>query len=220
MNSFVLKMNIERNIYEYSFFDLIFIYIIGGALGTFYETLFYIITEQAIRNYSGSALFFVNGTYGLGIVLLTMLLYRVKNWINIFLLGSLLTGVTEYFASFAIEKIFRIQMWNYSHLLTNINGRTTILFAFCWGLGGMVIVVFIIPKLLKYLHKIPKNMYEKGALILLGVIIFDICVSFLAMHRYAGRHFGVYYNDSISILLDKLFNDLYMNYRFPNLNFV
>mgnify|MGYP002575694418 CR=1 FL=1 len=220
MENILKRIDIERKIYDFTFFDLVFIYIIGGTIGSIYETVFYYIVEGTITNHSGSVLFFVNGTYGLGIALLTLVLYHVKNWFMIFILGSVFTGFTEYMVSLFDEKILRISTWNYSHLPLNINGRTTILISLGWGLLGLLIILFFIPKVLKYLHKIPKKPYNVLSIIFLTLIIIDVSVSFVAVYRYSGRHFNIYYQNKFFEIVDSVFNDKYMQERFPNLTFV
>lgn len=201
-------------------FDLVYLYLIGGLIGTIYEEIFYLITINKFVNSSGSVLLPFNMVYGLGIVLITFCFYQVSNWLLIWLFSGVLCGIVEYISSFLSEKTMHFISWDYSDKIMNLNGRTTIPLMVLWGLAGMVMIVLIVPFLLKLIHKIPDKVYNTLALIFLLMIIFDLVISFLAVFRYSQRHYHQCSNNEIMNLIDKLFDDNYMKEKFPNLKFI
>ena len=200
-------------------FDLVYLYLIGGLIGTIYEEVFYLITINKFVNSSGSVILPFNMVYGLGIVLITFCFYQVSNWLLIWLFSGILCGTVEYISSFLSEKTMHVISWDYSDKIMNLNGRTTIPLMVLWGLAGMVIIVLIVPFLLKLIHKIPNRIYNVLALIFLVMIIFDLLISFLAVLRYSQRYHHQDSNNEIMKLIDKLFDDNYMKEKFPNIRF-
>ena len=77
-------------------------------------------------------------------------------------------GVTEYLCSFIQEKAFGTISWDYSHLLFNINGRTSLLHCTYWGIAGILYVTYIDP----LLEKIKQKTNDKSLKI--TTIIFSI----------------------------------------------
>ncbi len=47
-------------------------------------------------------------------------------------------GTLEYLCSFFQEILFGTISWNYSDLFLNLNGRTSILYCFYWGIIAVV----------------------------------------------------------------------------------
>lgn len=201
-------------------FDLVYLYLIGGLIGTIYEEIFYLITINKFVNSSGSVILPFNMVYGLGIVLITFCFYQVSNWLLIWLFSGILCGTVEFISSFLSEKTMHVISWDYSDKIMNLNGRTTIPLMVLWGLAGMVIIVLIVPFLLKLIHKIPNKIYNFLALIFLVMIVFDLVISFLAVFRYSQRYHQQDSNNEIMKLIDKLFDDNYMKEKFPNLKFI
>ena len=60
-----------------------------------------------------------------------------------FLMGSVIGGVYEFIASYIQEKFTGTIGWDYSKLLLNIDGRTTIPFMFFWGFASVLLIYFI-----------------------------------------------------------------------------
>ena len=56
----------------------------------------------------------------------------------------LLGGITEYLCSYIQEKAFGTISWDYSYLLFNINGRTSLLHCTYWGIAGILYITYIL----------------------------------------------------------------------------
>ena len=89
--------------------------------------------------------------FGIGAVLMFSLLEPYKNdFIALFVLSLTVCCLLEYFTSLLMEKIFKLRWWDYSHKSFNINGRVCLENGVMFGLGGIIIVRFVHPILLKY----------------------------------------------------------------------
>lgn len=199
--------------------DLIFIYCIGGLLGNLYETILFFFLEGEYVDSSASVIGPFNVVYGTGILFLALCLYKINNWLLIWLFGAIIAGLSEYTMSLFEEFVLRISSWNYSRLLMNFNGRTTFPLAIAWGFFGMIIIVAVLPFILKLLHKIPRKIY---LIIGTGLIIYnliDLTLSFVALLRYSQRMHGKTSDNDFLLWIDQIFNNDYMKRKFPNLGF-
>ena len=90
--------------------------------------------------------------YGFGAVLLTCLLpHERKKWV-IVLIGGLLVGTWfEYFSSYCMEALYGVKFWNYTGTLANLNGRTNIMYATCWGILSLLLIYTLNPKVDKFI---------------------------------------------------------------------
>lgn len=209
-----------RNKYQFKPFDLIYIYLLGGLIGTIYEEIYYLVTINKFVNSSGSVFLPFNVVYGCGVLFITLCFYNISNWLIIWLLAGLSCGFVEYIMSLISELFLGAVSWNYQHSIMNINGRTTIPFMVIWGLAGMLILVLIIPFFIRLIHKIPPNIHRIISIILIVIIVSEMIISLYALFRYSQRHYGIYIDNPIAIWFDQTFNDQFMKEKYPNFVFL
>jgi len=83
--------------------------------------------------------------YGTG-ALLVMLFYKYKKKpLIIFLLSFFITGIFEYLCGFILLKFLKMRLWDYTGYFLNINGLVCFLSAFCFAIGGLLIIYLIYP---------------------------------------------------------------------------
>ena len=120
--------------------------------------------------------------YGFG-ALIMMLISPYKNHLfACFILALTLCSTLEYFASFLMEKLFKIRWWDYSHDAFNINGRICLRNAIAFGALGVIFTRFLNPWYLSLIDNISDKMLFTIAIILLVITVIDILVSFNAMN--------------------------------------
>ena len=151
-------------IYKISFiFAFFFIY---AVIGYIVETLFTSTSIKKITFKRGYLFGPYIPIYGIGSLVMSILLTRYKdNIILLFIMGVLICGILEYLTSYLMEKIFNLRWWDYHHSKYNINGRVNLQNSILFGLGGILIIKLINPVLLKIMLKIPKK-------IMIGINIF------------------------------------------------
>ena len=142
---------------------LIWLFIIGSFIGYILETLLTIYQgHYEVRKgliYGG----FIP-VYGIGAMMYFIALANINfktkhktfHIIFVFLLTSILGGITEYLCSFFQEKCLGVVSWDYSYLKYHIAGRTSLKHCICWGVLGIIYYITIIP-LLKKTDKILEN---------------------------------------------------------------
>ena len=197
-----------------SYQELWLIFILGSLFGSIYETIYVLIKNLIINGsvvyelHTGVIYGPFNVIYGLGVVVITILLTRKKysNW-NILLRGALIGGLIEYIISFLQEVFTGTTSWDYSNYFLNIHGRTTIIYMIFWGIICFFFVKEIYPIIDNFYHKINNKL---GSIILKTLIIFlclDMFISFSAIIRQYLRRQNIktftFYGD----LLDKYYPD-------------
>ena len=119
----------------------------------------------------------------------------------------LLGGIVEYLFSYLQETWFGTISWDYSNLLFNIHGRTSLLHCLYWGIGGVLFVRFILP-LIRNLNGWCKNTnfrYVTAFLVLF--ITFDIVMSGMAGSRQLERKNNIAANGYIDNFFDEYYPD-------------
>ena len=128
----------------------------------------------------------------------------------------ILGGLTEYIASYVQEKAFGTISWDYSHLLFNLNGRTSLLHCTYWGIAGILYILYIEPKVEKMRANINKINFKILTSVLSIFMVFNITISCLAADRQKERRNNIEAENKIDIFLDNYYPDEYMDKIFAN----
>ena len=161
--------------------NLFLIFLIYSFGGWLIESVGNLITKKKFVN-RGFLLGPYCPIYGLGVVLITVLLSKYReDWIALFFLSAILCGTLEYFTSFIMEKIFKARWWDYSNMKYNINGRICLETLVLFAIAGIVILNFINPPIEKTLNLIPPLIHHILASILFLIIFIDFIISFKIM---------------------------------------
>lgn len=155
-----------------------------------------------------------NIVYGVGLVGFTFLLYDVRNWLSVWLLGAGLGGLIEFVFSWLQELIFGSVSWDYSWMSTHIAGRTSPILMFFWGAIGAVYIKLILPKIISLFSK---TNFKKIKWLTYATLIFmliNITISATAVYRWRLRDSGGHYRE---MLIDRWFDDTRMRQIYPNM---
>ena len=156
---------------SFNFFQYVWIFIAGCYSGYIIETLWCLIRHGYIESRKSLVLGHLSVAYGMGAVLLTLVLIRFQNasvW-KIFLIAFLTGTVTEYICSLGQEICFGTVAWDYSNVPLNINGRVCLLYSLFWGVLGVFWVKAIIPLMNKIFTAVNLP-YEKIIVVCLSLI--------------------------------------------------
>ena len=147
--------------------------------------------------------------YGVGLVAYYLVISNIKkkSYIKIFFITMLLGGIVEYLFSYLQETWFGTISWDYSNLLFNIHGRTSLLHCLYWGIGGVLFVRFILP-LIRNLNEWCKNTnFRFITAFLVLFITFDIVMSGMAGSRQLERKNNIAANGYIDNFFDEYYPD-------------
>lgn len=94
--------------------------------------------------------------FGIGALLMIGLLGKYSNDLfALFVLCLFTCCLLEYFTSLILEKIFKLRWWDYSNKRFNINGRVCLENGIMFGLGGIILVRYFHPFLLRFMMSLP-----------------------------------------------------------------
>ena len=188
---------------------IFWIFLIGSILGYGIEMVVGLVQNGHFVSRQGLLFGPFIQVYGVGLVAYYLVIsnIRKKSYIKIFFITMLLGGIVEYLFSYLQETWFGTISWDYSNLLFNIHGRTSLLHCLFWGIGGVLFVRFILP-LIRNLNEWCKNTnfrYITAFLVLF--ITFDIVMSGMAGSRQLERKNNIAANGYIDNFFDEYYPD-------------
>lgn len=201
-----------------NFYNLFYIFIFGCVFGWLIEGIYTLLKKGLLINHSALVIGPFNVVYGIGAVLLTVLLARFINKSNIklFIFSFILGTVLEYILSLSMEMMLGFTAWDYSQKFLNINGRVALFYSVCWGILGIVWIKYCYPFVIKIIEKINYNVGKKIMIFLIIFLIFDIILTFSAIDRARDCDLGITPVNSYEKFLDNTFNSKYLKNMFNN----
>ncbi len=200
-------------------FEKIFwIFMIGSVIGYVTETMVAFVQKGHFESRQGLLYGPFAPVYGIGILVYYIFfeITKIENKKVIFLSSMILGGVVEYICSFMQEKIFGTISWDYSNLLFNINGRTSLLHCTYWGIAGILYITYIKPLIYPIDKILKKKSIRIVTICFIILIILNMLVTAMTSIRQKERIQYIAPRNSIEKLLDKYYPDEYMNRIFAN----
>lgn len=155
------------NIFEsgYSLYQIIWFFFIYSFLGWCGEVIFQSIKQEKFVNRG-----FLNGPvcpiYGVGGVLVVVILHRFSNNILFLFIGSIIvTTLIELVTGYFLEKKYHTRWWDYSKVKFNIGGYICPQFSILWGIACVLVIKVGQPLINDFVNWIPK---------ILGIILLII----------------------------------------------
>ena len=197
---------------------IFWIFLIGSILGYGIEMIVGLVQNGHFVSRQGLLFGPFIQVYGVGLVAYYLVISNIKkkSYIKIFFITMLLGGIVEYLFSYFQETWFGTISWDYSNLLFNIHGRTSLLHCLYWGIGGVLFVRFILP-LIRNLNGWCKNTnfrYVTAFLVLF--ITFDIVMSGMAGSRQLERKNNIAANGYIDNFFDEYYPDAKLEQIYSN----
>lgn len=116
--------------------------------------------------------------YGSGaLVILFVTLPFTAYPIAVYLVGMFTATILEYVTGCAMEKLFHMRYWDYSHLRFNLNGHICLSVSLGWGVFSIMLVYLINPPIIDAVQRIPFVVAAIGDAIGSLVFLFDMIVS-------------------------------------------
>ena len=201
---------------------LVWVLFISSLIGDIIETIYVFLVSHIFMRRSSLVLGPFSLVWGLGSVILTVALSRVKrrNNISIFISGFFFGGVFEYLCSVFTEVFFGMKFWDYSYMPFNIDGRTNLLFMFFWGIVALVWFRFIYTPLSKTIEKIPPVTGTVLAFIITAFFVCNGIVTSMVMIRTTGRKEQPVARNVIEQFIDDEYPNDVVRKLWPNMDFL
>jgi Predicted membrane protein len=168
----------------YSISEIIVLFFTYSFIGWLWETCYCSIKDHHFA-YRG----FLFGPYCpvYGFAVTTILITTFPFQDNIFLLfvvGFIVASIFEYVASWLLEKLFHMKLWDYSHLKGNIQGRVAPQISFFWGIGVVLLVNFVQPIVQRIINWEEAWTHGMLALIIVLVMGTDTILSVISVEKF------------------------------------
>ena len=213
-----------------NYFNLFWVFFVCSVLGLILEEVWHmVVVDPGVYQDRAGMLFGpFSPIYGFGAVLMTMALNRFykKNPLIIFLVSALIGGAFEVFVGWFMQTSFGVVSWSYSHIrlfgmpdpiAVLTGGRTCTPFACMWGLGGLIWIKVLLPRLLKLINMIPWKRRYSTTVILTAVILIDGVMTLQSLDYWYQRVNGTVRNIPVAQFYDKHFDNEYMENRFQSM---
>lgn len=213
-----------------NYFNLFWVFFVCSVLGLILEEVWHmVVVDPGVYQDRAGMLFGpFSPIYGFGAVLMTMALNRFykKNPLIIFLVSALIGGAFEVFVGWFMQTSFGVVSWSYSHIrlfgmpdpiAVLTGGRTCTPFACMWGLGGLIWIKVLLPRLLKLINMIPWKRRYSATVILTAVMLIDGVMTLQSLDYWYQRINGTIRNIPVAQFYDKHFDNEYMENRFQSM---
>ncbi len=213
-----------------NYFNLFWVFFVCSVLGLILEEVWHmVVVDPGVYQDRAGMLFGpFSPIYGFGAMLMTMALNRFykKNPLIIFLVSALIGGAFEVFVGWFMQTSFGVVSWSYSHIrlfgmpdpiAVLTGGRTCTPFACMWGLGGLIWIKVLLPRLLKLINMIPWKRRYSATVILTAVMLIDGVMTLQSLDYWYQRVNGTVRNIPVAQFYDKHFDNEYMENRFQSM---
>lgn len=213
-----------------NYFNLFWVFFVCSVLGLILEEVWHmVVVDPGVYQDRAGMLFGpFSPIYGFGAVLMTMAFNRFykKNPLIIFLVSALIGGAFEVFVGWFMQTSFGVVSWSYSHIrlfdmpdpiAVLTGGRTCTPFACMWGLGGLIWIKVLLPRLLKLINMIPWKRRYSATVILTAVMLIDGVMTLQSLDYWYQRVNGTVRNIPVAQFYDKHFDNEYMENRFQSM---
>lgn len=204
--------------YGCSIDKIIWLFMIGAFLGDITETIFCRVTAGIWMSRSSVVWGPFSIVWGLAIAAATVLLYKYRDRSDgfLFIVGTCLGGVYEYFCSVFTEIVFGKVFWDYSDIPFNLAGRINLLYCFFWGFAAVIWIKILYPRFSGLIESVPKKI---GRILTWFFVIFMCCnmmVSAMALVRSGQRADGVQAENGWQKMMDERYDDARLKKIYPN----
>ncbi len=201
-----------------NFYDIFYLFIFGCILGWLVEGIWSLLKKHLLINHSALVIGPFNVVYGVGAVVLTIMLYKIKDasLVKIFKTSFITGSILEYIMSFLMEYMLGFVAWNYSKKFLNIHGRICLTYSIFWGFLGIFWIKLVYPKLKKIIDQQNHEIGTKVMHILTIFLIFDTILTFSAVNRGKAFEKGLPPTNRYEEFLDNNFGVPYLNNMYNN----
>lgn len=153
----------------------IYFFVIGSIAGWILEIIFKTISGEDRARAGMSAGPFCM-LYGIGTYFLAVYLSKFTNNVFvIFLLSLIVLTTLEYITGVILDKIFEIELWDYTKLKFGINKHISLEFMLIWGVLGVLFVIYILPVLNTLYYSLNSQVFIS----ILYLVFVCICVDYI-----------------------------------------
>ena len=203
-----------------NFFNIFWIFMVACFLGWCMEMLVCPFLNGRIEDRTGMLWGPLSPIYGFGALFMTMALNRFykSNPIIVFLVSAVIGAGFEFAVSYFFQYAFGIMAWDYSNEFMNLQGRTDLFHAVCWGALGLVFIRWILPKLLALINRIPWNWRYAATAVAFVLMMINGMMTLMAFDCWCQRLKGQPQDTPVAQFFEQNFDNDFMQQRFPTMS--
>ena len=195
---------------------LLWIFLITSVIGLVGETLASWPIDGELRRRFGLLWGPFSPIYGLGAVLITVALNRLKNArpIVLFAVAGLVGSSLEFVGGWFWKNFFGVLAWSYQGQPFNLFGYTSLGMAMCWGAIGFMWMRFALPVVMRVVTVITANMSKVATAAITVFLAADIAMTFVTINCWFDRLDGVPVETPIQQFCAEHYDNDFMQTRF------
>lgn len=166
---------------QLSFWILVFLFY--SFVGWLFEGTLDLVAKHKVVN-RGFLIGPICPIYGVGVLIITLLLRDYNNAIILFFASMALCGILEYSTSYLMEKMFRVRWWDYTHEKFNIRGRICLKALINFGVMSVIVLKIINPIVFNVLDQVHPTTRLILAVALGTLLLADIVTSLTLIMKY------------------------------------
>ena len=151
-------------------------FILAGLIGWLYEIVMGLIVWGK---------FFDRGVlhlplcpiYGFGVLLILAAVGKKRTFLRIFIYGTVLSTVLELVASYLLEWIFHLRLWDYELWPLQFQGRISLPSSLIFGLFSVLMIGLVYPLISKGVSKLPPAVQVIHDVVMLGAVVLDAAIT-------------------------------------------
>lgn len=195
---------------------LFWIFVIGCLAGFIIEGVVTLISRGHFEIRQGVIYGPFAQVYGIGTLAFYLLLPKIKGNTKIVIVSMTIGAIVEYGCSYLQQMWFGTVSWDYTNQILNLNGRTSLFYALCWGILGLFFSKKLYPLFNKLDFIINRKLVQYTTYLAIIFMLFNFSISFLAGARQKERMENQIANTKIEVFLDKHYPDYRMNRIYGN----
>ncbi len=201
------------------FFHLFWIFVLVSIVGLFAETIVSYPVDGIWKDRAGLVWGPFSPIFGLGAVLMTLALYRMRTLRSdaLFLIASLIGATFELAAGMFWERAFGFCAWDYSSTPFNIGGYTCLPIALCWGAIGVLWIKFLLPITVEVVDIIPLRARKPLTAVCATLMAADIALTLVAFNCWFDRANGNAVDTPVEAYFAQTYSDEFMDNRFQTI---
>lgn len=190
-------------------YKMCWLFVCGSVMGYVAETVWYLYLRGHLVNRQGVLIGPFSPIYGIMFVLLTALLYKLRDygWKRIFLISMASVTTFEYLCSFAMERILGTKSWTYKNKAFNLNGRVCLQMSIMWGILGLVYIKLIYPQFSRTIENFKEKWGKRLGIFLCTFLLVDCVFSIYVSFRQNERRHDIPPSNAVEEWIDSYYTD-------------
>lgn len=201
--------------------QLIWVFLIMSVIGLAGETIQHYLVFNEWESRPGFIWGPLSPIYGTAAVLITVILepFQKKNPLFLIVIGAIIGGGLEYFASWAMETFWGVVAWSYLNVPFNIDGRTDLFHALMWGMLATLWIKVGLPLFQDAFDRInlKGRIYRLATAALSLFLALDIVMTICVLLRADARSNDIPAESAFEQYLDTTYPTSMLQNRFQNM---